>query len=430
ISPVLFLLYTAPLHQLPLKSSSFGYADDVALLACDKSLAGSTHTLQRDVGLILDWAQRNGLAFDPGKSELLHFSRRRERHNPRVDRPGWNVEPAPTDATIRWLGVHFDRRLSFHPHARIARQRAMNAVGTIRGLGNTVKGASPHALRAAAVACVLPTLFYAVETWWPVPGVRRRWGSAALEGEVQAVLSATSRAILPVWRTTPTPAISREAGLPPARAWLDLAAGRASLRLRRLDHSHPLVTRVRMYEGSGTPTSPEPCTRLVRLSEITTNVETVPPDPTLPWETRPDYQGAVEQIGFSPGERDVQANRFSNWLASLPSSDLVVYSDGSRLAGNKTGAACVGFQGSTEVLRASISLGDAVEVPDAEALGVAAALTAAANRDSHSAIHVCLDNLSVAARASCPTLPTRSSAWVFDQIRIVSAGSPVPVGFR
>src|SRR5699024_9172427 len=85
-----------------------------------------------------------------------------------------------------------------------------------------------------------------------------------------------------------------------------------------------------------------------------------------------------------------------------PSSDLVVYSDGSRLAGNKAGAACVGFQGSTEVLRASISLGDAVEVPDAEAFGVAAALTAAANRDSHSAIHVYLDNLSVAARASCP----------------------------
>lgn len=49
--------------------------------------------------------------------------------------------------------------------------------------------------------------------------------------------------MLPVYKTTPTPALNREAEIPPASILLETARLRKARRLKALDKDHPLVTR-------------------------------------------------------------------------------------------------------------------------------------------------------------------------------------------
>src|SRR6478735_10781959 len=53
------------------------------------------------------------------------------------------------------------------------------------------------------------------------------------------------RAILPVWKTTPTTILHRESGIPPIDQLLDARRLRFSARLKSLDEAHPLASRTR-----------------------------------------------------------------------------------------------------------------------------------------------------------------------------------------
>ena len=77
ISPILFMLYIAPILQMGRRKMRFGYADDIALLATSSSLDSNCQLLSEDLAEAVAWGESEGVTFDPGKSELFHFSRRR-----------------------------------------------------------------------------------------------------------------------------------------------------------------------------------------------------------------------------------------------------------------------------------------------------------------------------------------------------------------
>lgn len=63
---------------------------------------------------------------------------------------------------------------------------------------------------------------------------------------VQRALTLAAKASLPVWKTTPTHTIFRDAGLPTAEIVLDEALWRFSYRLRTVNKGHPLTIRTRL----------------------------------------------------------------------------------------------------------------------------------------------------------------------------------------
>ena len=65
------------------------------------------------------------------------------------------------------------------------------------------------------------------------------WHISALD----KALVVAARGVLPVWRTTPTAVLFREAGLPSAAVALEGAKLRFALRLRTVDNYHPLALR-------------------------------------------------------------------------------------------------------------------------------------------------------------------------------------------
>lgn len=440
ISPILFLLYTAPIHKLPLKASVFGYADDLALLTHAQSVTTCMADLQHDLSLLLTWASDNALSFDPAKSELLHLTRKAQSFGDNPDLTltlptgqYWATTATPRHSSMRWLGIWFDRRLSFAQHVSKSKRSALRAAGAIRGLGNTIKGASPAVLRGAALACVLPVLFYGAETWWSVPDNQPRQGPVRLiTTAVNRVLAASARAILPVWRTTPVPILLREAGIPNASAWLKYITQRHALRIHRLDRHHPLSVRVRHLPQVSLVT-----TRLSRALDTIPETEQVHPDTRPPWVTLTPYSALREMTGYRSGERPDQALAFLRWYTALPGTDMVLFSDGSRLAPGKTGGGWIGYHQYQQVpsLTGHGPLGDTAEVPDAEAIAALGALLTAQSSPLLpfvTKIHVCLDNLQTAITASDAhsALFASSAQFVYRQIRQVISQLPCEVFFR
>lgn len=107
------MLYISPLFKTGNPLKKFGYADDVALLATTNTLSENCSTLSNSLDDLLEWGQAEGITFDPRKSELQHFSRRRKDRDPRstpsVMSRKMIVSENLTHPYTRWLGVYFDR---------------------------------------------------------------------------------------------------------------------------------------------------------------------------------------------------------------------------------------------------------------------------------------------------------------------------------
>lgn len=132
----------------------------------------------------------------------------------------------------------------------------------LRHLTNTKGGLPATAVRKAAIARILPTVHYGAETWYAGlyrPALSNNTntssgttmqvatvgtGQKGLVRRVEKVIAAAARAILPVWRTTPTSSLLREVGLPTAEVALEAARLRFATRLQKVDQQHPLIPRL------------------------------------------------------------------------------------------------------------------------------------------------------------------------------------------
>lgn len=105
-------------------------------------------------------------------------------------------------------------------------------------------------MRQAVLACLLPFEYFAAERWWS--GLKRisaqgRSISNRVVGHVsliRKVILAGARAILPVYRTSPSSVLFREAGPLPPKIKQDKKARKTILHIHRLGTRHPLNKRV------------------------------------------------------------------------------------------------------------------------------------------------------------------------------------------
>ncbi|XP_044715282.1 endonuclease-reverse transcriptase domain-containing protein [Hirsutella rhossiliensis] len=270
----------------------------------------------------------------------------------------------------------------------------------------------PSAMRRAVCACVIPVLLYAAEAWYPGPK-SPRWTKPSKEGpsgignlvkKMSKALYTSLRAILPVWRTTPTNVLHREAGIPPVPLLLEGRRTAFAARLKALDEAHPLVQRTSRPKAPVVTVNkliklkyqkqPQPFrTRLRRADEMLSSC----PRPALLQRGFAEEQTAPLQSA----SKHETAKKFRDWLQALSPRTLVVYSDGSRSEEGHIGYGYAVHRDGSTVLSGKGRLGTA-EVFDAEAKG---------SLPETDRIFVCLDNL---ATATCLRgTPNDSSQEVF-----------------
>jgi hypothetical protein len=173
LAPVLSIIYTFNvlpcLTDIP-NSDLKAYIDDVLLLAVSHSLESNIDRLTRAFNTVINCLEALGLDIDADKTELIHFTR--SCSNPALD-PLINISPPNALArTVRpspvmcWLGVFFDRKLSFKKHVETMATRALSTISGLRILANSIRGLSVLNTHLLYKTVVLPILTLASPVWF------------------------------------------------------------------------------------------------------------------------------------------------------------------------------------------------------------------------------------------------------------------------
>lgn len=195
ISPILFLLFNAPLVQGccitkgDARCNGYGWVDDVAIVAESESYTKNVQILHEALGKADTRARKHAAKFAPDKFELIHFS------NPRDAPPPTPVlsQPAPADVydfivdeghdqmpvhalgreepiqpteSAKYLGVWLDKQLSFDVHRKKLAAKANGSLEALRGMTGSTWGAPLMAMRMVYQAVIVPQMLYGIAAWF------------------------------------------------------------------------------------------------------------------------------------------------------------------------------------------------------------------------------------------------------------------------
>ena len=115
-------------------------------LYLDNQLSESIHTwtigtlhLQQCINRIEDWALHNGFKFSKSKTQCVHFCQLRKVHDdPELYLYGSLI---PVVEDFKFLGIIFDRKLSFIPHIKYLKAKCLKALNLLKVLSHTNWGA-------------------------------------------------------------------------------------------------------------------------------------------------------------------------------------------------------------------------------------------------------------------------------------------------
>ncbi|OAQ57520.1 reverse transcriptase [Pochonia chlamydosporia 170] len=398
ISPILYLLATTPIYSLPGATERYGYADDTAMLFTGDSLEETTAKANAAIAAMEAWGQQGAFSFDPDKTEVTHFSRKRNRSSPAVCHQGQEVK---AQKAMRWLGVWLDRRLTFSTHIDKWSLMASKVVSQLRFVNNTVRGTSAVAARRAVYAVALPTLFYGLDTWFPgFPSEsthrKARTITKTQLSKIQVILNKACHAVLPVWKTTPRVILWKEAAIPPAEIILKQHQARTALRYAMLDAAHPVSRRLRQAQHEVNQSNHPAIhgrtlqrhSRLLRTAACAKEVER----PRL-IPRRFNNSIPTEAAGNRP-PKETAVLQFQRWLEDKPPG-YIVFRDGSKTERDTAGYGFAVFHNRRLINWGSGQLGRR-EVFDAEIHGALEGLQYAVLANfANEPITVCMDNTSV-----------------------------------
>lgn len=427
LSPVLYTLYLAEMLNQD-QRLRFGYADDICLYRATHSLSENVRLLAEDVRQITGYGNDNKIAFAPEKIEMIHLTRQRGNDAPPCE-VNEHLTITPTvshnsdQPALRWLGVWFDRKLTFRKHVATRVAKAGRVAHHIRSLAKTTCGPPASSLRKAVITCVLPSLMYGTECWYggrtkpprlnrtsrEVTEVSARvgWHIAAID----RAIATAARGILPAWRTTPIAILFRDSGIPSAEVALEEAKLRFALRLRTVDDRHPLTARtvtpiIPRGRGAGTQ---RPKTKVQRIGALLPEV----PRPIL---APPHYSPGCREDPTGGLSKEEAAKAFKDWWAQLPPNTVTIFSDGSEQIVEGAKRVTYGYaiyQGGRLLDEGKGSISPQSHVFDAEAVGAWKGLQHTMNRSDLrlQRIWMCIDSTSVIQCLMGNASPT--SQWAF-----------------
>ena len=115
------------------------YVDDFCMCYRSTSMRTIERHLQQCINRIEDWALKNGFKFSRSKTQCVHFCQLRKiHHDPELYLYG-SLIPVVDD--FKFLGLIFDRKLSFIPHIKYLKAKCLKALNLLKVLSHTNWGA-------------------------------------------------------------------------------------------------------------------------------------------------------------------------------------------------------------------------------------------------------------------------------------------------
>ncbi|GFX67274.1 putative RNA-directed DNA polymerase from transposon X-element [Trichonephila clavipes] len=144
--------------QCPSRLPASLYVDDLQISCEGSDMRLIERQLQTAVNNILKWCDTNGHSISASKSCCVHFCRKRGIHpDPEIRIRDIQIPVVPD---VRFLGVIFDRRLTFLPHILHLRKKCEKSLNLLKVLSNTSWGADRPSLLRVYQAIVLSRIDY------------------------------------------------------------------------------------------------------------------------------------------------------------------------------------------------------------------------------------------------------------------------------
>ena len=161
LSPLLFLFYIYGIRDAAPEGTFISmYADDIAVWSQHKDIVIAQEAVQRAVNNFGEWSEEHRLMLNPSKCEVDFFSTDPAEAN-------WSpsIQAFAFNRTPTFLGVMYDRKLSFRPQAEAVKARVMGRIRIMASLASKEWGWSRHSLRTIYMATIHSVLYFCGVLW-------------------------------------------------------------------------------------------------------------------------------------------------------------------------------------------------------------------------------------------------------------------------
>ena len=144
LSPILFnLKINDIMRSVSSNVNASLFVDDFAIYMEGKHLQHLERTMQLCINRVHKWVSENGFKFSVMKTVCVHFHRQRIYQEPSLTLDGQAI---PVREETKFLGVIFDKRMTFRSHILNLKRKAQRALNLLRVVGNTDWGADRDTL--------------------------------------------------------------------------------------------------------------------------------------------------------------------------------------------------------------------------------------------------------------------------------------------
>ncbi|KAG8284048.1 hypothetical protein J6590_108227 [Homalodisca vitripennis] len=180
------------------------FVDDFAIFVTAKRLSTTERALQLTINRLVKWCGRTGFTFSLPKTRCMVFSRLRSVDEPTLFLKGQRITPCEE---IKFLGLTFDRRLTWISHLKNLKSKCLKRLNLIRALSGTTWGADRTCMLRFYKAFIRSCLDYGCQVY----GSARPNALKMLDSIHNSSLRLATGAL----RSSPVISIYAETGEPP-----------------------------------------------------------------------------------------------------------------------------------------------------------------------------------------------------------------------
>ena len=336
LAPLLFLFYINNLADLlPKDNLNCMFADDVSILATDRSSPAAQAKVQSAIDIVVRWSKEWKLSLNAAKSEGCFFS---SWSNDAKWSPTLEVDgiPIPHVQTPRLLGVLLDRQLTFKAHIDKIEKESSKQLNLMRAVSHAEWGWDRSSLRTLFFALVRSKLNYAAAAWQP-------WVSDTGMERLDRIQNKGLRIVTGMYQSSPLQALRLEADVPSyatASKRMILQSYEKALRSAP-DHPKRLALEEAMPPRNKRPSWYLQANELARLLPAGADHR----KPLALFSTPPWYEYGQYRVHASvPGiasRADDGAAKLAACIERITNIDatLTIYTDGSATGGTRNGGA-------------------------------------------------------------------------------------------
>ena len=338
LSPILFLCFINDISkELPEGANISLFADDLAVWVQETKLSDAENTMQKALDVIEHWSNTWKMKINADKTETTFFSAwtKEASYRPTLSilgkRIGYNATPT-------FLGLTFDRQLTFKTHIAKIKQRMKNRAKTLGALKGRTWGCWKDDVRLLYLSYVRSSADYCASAWAPS-------ASKSTMNSIEVAQNSALRTITGCTVNTPIESLQIEANVEPYQKRADFLVATSYEKALRLPKDNPrfIATTNPVPLRTQKQTWCDTAAKIVNQTELA-NLEREPMHANAakpPWvfESCAKFNEELNESCRRTEPIESKLLKAERTIDSLSGATFDIYTDGSAVNSNRNGGA-------------------------------------------------------------------------------------------